>query len=229
MAYSPQRLREAVESLGVSVNEAARLAGMKVPSQLRGYLSGKHQPGARLQARMESAWGLEPGFLSGVPADSPAEPTLRIVTVSEARQEYVSRAERALDFVPVRYVDGEIAAGPPRDIEENVKGYCVIYRSWCKNPEDHVCIKVSGSSMAPIIGHGYIVAIDLSQRDPEQLNGEIVAVANDEGATLRRLRVHEGGAVGVPENWSKAHPVLPIGGRDGARIVGRATWWWGHQ
>ena len=47
---------------------------------------------------------------------------------------------------------------------------------WCPNPARIICVKLNEDGMAPIIGEGFIVAIDTSITEPAQLQNTLVAV-----------------------------------------------------
>ena len=83
---------------------------------------------------------------------------------------------------------------------------------------------VRGSSMAPLINDGDIVAVDCAQRDPERLNGKIiVTLRRDSGLELSRFHVVNGKQGLQAGNrhksaYSQKKTSTP-------RIIGRAMWW----
>lgn len=85
------------------------------------------------------------------------------------------------------------------------------------------CVRVSGTSMEPLIPNGSIVGVDAQQVDPRRLVGRVVAAQNDvEGLVVKRLLEHNAGLYLVSEN-PLFSPIL----FDPAawRIAGRAVWW----
>lgn len=89
--------------------------------------------------------------------------------------------------------------------------------------EKMACIRISGSSMEPVIPNKSIVAIDGRQIDPRRLIGSIVAVQhNIEGVIVKRLLQHEGALVLVSENPLFA-PII-FDPRIW-RVAGKAAWW----
>ena len=64
---------------------------------------------------------------------------------------------------------------------------------WCPNPGQTNCLHVQGTSMNPLINDGDIVAVDGSQRNPEELNRKIVvAWHRHSGLSLARFIAADG-------------------------------------
>ena len=140
------------------------------------------------------------------------------------------------NFVTVRLLRDQIAAGSPAHINENdVEGYCIIYadKDWMNHdPENYTCVKVHGKSMYPILDSGDIVAIDHSDRDPVSLDKKMVAFKKNGGVTIKWLKVLEGGKiiVGVPENKDDFDSVISLQGKEIENgIVGKIAWWWAKR
>jgi transcriptional regulator with XRE-family HTH domain len=110
-----------------------------------------------------------------------------------------------MDTVPV----GELIAAP--DL-------------WCPNPGDTTCLIVRGSSMAPLINEGDIVAVDCAQTDPKQLSGKIVVTWQERrGLMLSRfLLVND---TQLLESGKLAYAPVPRTKNRNWRIVGRVLWW----
>ena len=62
-------------------------------------------------------------------------------------------------------------------------------KDWCPRPATTSCLRVKGDSMAPTICDGYIVAVDSSQTDRDDLDGKIViAWEKNTGLTVSRFK-----------------------------------------
>jgi len=54
-----------------------------------------------------------------------------------------------------------------------IEGMMAAPKDWCPNPAYTSCLRVRGSSMAPMIQDGYVVAVDSSQIDMNGLDGKL--------------------------------------------------------
>ncbi|MDM8526249.1 helix-turn-helix domain-containing protein [Desulfococcaceae bacterium HSG8] len=136
------------------------------------------------------------------------------------------------NYIPVRLLKDEIAAGMPSDIrDEDTEGYCLIFadKEWIPgDPEQYVCCRVKGDSMYPILKEGDIVAIDHSQRDPGLLNKQMVAFRYEGGASVKWLSyVKEDRVLGIPENKNNIDSTICLVGEETETgIIGKVAWWW---
>jgi len=86
---------------------------------------------------------------------------------------------------------------------------------------------VRGNSMAPMIQDGFVVAVDSSQIDMDNLDGKIViAWHKDVGLTISRLRLYDHTAVLVPEN--SEYGAVAISAKQPWKIVATVLWWIGR-
>ncbi len=107
-----------------------------------------------------------------------------------------------------------------------IEGMMAAPKDWCPNPAYTSCLRVRGSSMAPMIQDGYVVAVDSSQIDMNGLDGKIViAWHKDLGLTISRLRLYDQTAVLVPENSEYA--AVTITAKQPWKIVATVLWWIG--
>ena len=73
------------------------------------------------------------------------------------------------------------------------EGMIAAPEMWCPNPSDTSCLRVKGSSMAPSIVEGDILAVDCAQTDPGKLSSKIiVAWHRRHGLSLARFRQVDG-------------------------------------
>jgi phage repressor protein C with HTH and peptisase S24 domain len=98
---------------------------------------------------------------------------------------------------------------------------------WCPNPESTVCLRVAGNSMSPLILDGYIIAVDASDVENDNLVGQIVVAAHTEQGLLvsRLIRVDHTDALVSDQREYGSVPVTP--GSEW-RIVGKVLWWTGR-
>jgi phage repressor protein C with HTH and peptisase S24 domain len=97
---------------------------------------------------------------------------------------------------------------------------------WCPNPSTTSCLRVRGNAMMPLIGDGYIVAVDSSQSDPSELNDKVViAWHKDNGLMVSRLRHYDHTEVLQPEN--KEYESIVLNNKHKWKILARVLWWIG--
>lgn len=129
----------------------------------------------------------------GLIAKDPAKP--RTLMLTKAGLSYIGIAEEGIPIV------GTVAAGVPITAIENVDGYFPIPEDLEYIAEDLFILEVSGSSMIKI---GILNGDKLIIRKQETAeNGQIVvAMTQDDEATVKRFYREEGGVRLHPENDS---------------------------
>jgi repressor LexA len=109
---------------------------------------------------------------------------------------------------------GRIAAGTPILAEENIEDY-LAFPKGAFGSGVYFALEVRGDSMIEAgINSGDIAVIKQTESAE---NGEIVAVLNEEGATLKRYKIVEGTPVLMPENSA----YKPIQVTEESRVIGR--------
>jgi|ERR1700730_1221491 len=99
-------------------------------------------------------------------------------------------------------------------------------KDWCPNPTTTSCLRVRGSSMAPLISDGYIVAVDSSQNDHMVLDGKIViAWHKDKGLTVSRFRRYDHTEILEPENHG--YESITLSAKHHWKILAKVLWWIG--
>lgn len=87
-------------------------------------------------------------------------------------------------------VSAEISAGEPlKAIESEPLTHIEVSSNMIPNPKNIFCFKVNGNSMHPMIDHNDYVIIN-KVYDSNNLDGKIVAVRNDEGITLKMMKIN---------------------------------------
>jgi SOS-response transcriptional repressor LexA len=95
---------------------------------------------------------------------------------------------------------------------------------WCPHPADITCLRVRGHSMAPLINHDDVVAVDRSATDPSDLNGKIVVTwQRENGLTLSRFLLVHG--VQLLESENREYEAVRLGKNRNWRIIGKVLWW----
>jgi len=129
----------------------------------------------------------------------------------------------------------KVAASSGKDKGDNLsllsdapmEGMIAAPKDWCPNPAYTSCLRVRGNSMAPLIGDGYVVAVDSSQIDSNNLNGKIViAWHKDVGLTISRFRRYDHTEVLVSEN--PEYEAITISSTQPWKIVATVLWWLGR-
>lgn len=106
----------------------------------------------------------------------------------------------AADYVAAPLVDGSIACGTARIVDEDVHEWLVLHRRAVAGRSNIVGVRVAGDSMVPTIPDGSIVAIDRADRAPRDLGVYAVAVDDDGDCTIKRLKITPHGYALVPDN-----------------------------
>lgn len=130
-------------------------------------------------------------------------------------------------FVPL--LRDAAAAGTPRAIDEReIQERLPVAKHLVPRNGKVVAVKVSGDSMEPIILDGYTVFIDTSERDPDKLNGWMVAARDDgAGVTIKWLRLQDNEWMLIPQHTSEEHPIRAMKEHGDWSIVGKVLFWIG--
>ncbi|MCZ7583944.1 MAG: helix-turn-helix domain-containing protein [Deltaproteobacteria bacterium] len=204
---------------------------------VRGWIRGDHRPGAEVIDAVCRVSGVSPQWLltgKGSRDQTLAalpSPELRLV---EAKASWFRGFRERIDaYYPVPLVAGRVAAGSPAEVsEDEVDDWIptIYHRDWCPHPEQTVCVRVRGDSMAPTIPDGGLVAIDLAQRQPARLIRQVVALRREGGVTIKRLfRTDDGEWVARPDNLDSNEIYVFAPDELNDAILGKVVWWWGRQ
>jgi SOS-response transcriptional repressor LexA len=130
-------------------------------------------------------------------------------------------------FVPL--LRDAVAAGTPRAVNANdVAADLPFLKTWLPRAGCLYALKVSGDSMSPIINDGYVVIVDVFQRDPKLLEGQMVAAREGDGVTIKWLRKDKDFYLLVPQHVSPRIPVKIMRSEDDWGIVGVVVKWIGY-
>jgi SOS-response transcriptional repressor LexA len=124
------------------------------------------------------------------------------------------------------------AMGTPRaTYETEVERVIGIEKDWLPRGGALYAVKIEGDSMSPILETGYVVVIDISRTEPEQLVDRMVAVKVDDHLTIKWLRrePESGIYMLVPQNASVRHPIRIFNAGSSMVLVGEVVNWTGWQ
>lgn len=123
------------------------------------------------------------------------------VLIKEAEEEYGLRP----CVLPL--LSDEIAAGPPRTIEDYPpEDFISFHPIFIRHPRNTFVLKVKGNSMEPRIMDGDYVAVDVQAREPA--DKKIFALRLEGLCLIRRLFIKKEGFILAPENPAYAPSVL---------------------
>ncbi len=157
-------------------------------------------------------------------------PHLEIVTAGSGTKKLESNDKLQLVALPllttVAAAHGEKGDGEASLHDAPTESMFAAPKAWCPNPATTSCLRVRGESMSPLIGDGYILAVDSSQTELNRLNGKIViAWHKDRGLMVSRLNRYDHTLVLRSENPS-SEPVT-LSGKQRWKIVAKVLWWIG--
>jgi transcriptional regulator with XRE-family HTH domain len=95
--------------------------------------------------------------------------------------------------------------------------------SWCPNPSETNCLRVSGDVMKPLINDGDIVAVDCAQTDPARLNGKIIVTWHQEAGLILSRFLFINGAY-LLEAESREFQPWQLSNKRNWKIIGRVLW-----
>ena len=110
----------------------------------------------------------------------------------------------------------------------------LIFRQWLARPRSAVAIRLDDDAMAPILPAGSIVAIDRSSRQPDLLEGRIVAASVEGRAVVRWLELSGRHLILRPNRGGPGSPTLaleppePGNIAEPGPILGQVVWSWGR-
>jgi phage repressor protein C with HTH and peptisase S24 domain len=193
-----QRIQELADWAG-GIGELAERTGISYTT-IKGAIDTKREgTNTDTAAKLVTGTGCSARWLltgKGEMFEAPTAPATVVISAAPTSARYIHavrgdplRAE-ASEFTALRLLKDPVAAGPEHVItEDDIEGWGIIHRDWCKNPADTDYVRVKGDSMSPRIPDQSIVTIDKSHTDPADLIGEVVAIfrAATGGVTIKRL------------------------------------------
>ncbi len=197
-------------------------------------------PSFRTLMRIAGALGVSVGYITDYDK-SCREDELRggkQVPIVKTLQQVLAEGEAApspidrTQFFPTPVInETSLAAGLDKFAEKDIEDYVFISSKWIGVPIDtgrYRClwVKEDRKALPPLVSAGSLVCLDSFQRDPQQLEGEIVVFHDPEGGcTIRRLRRQGEHILGLLEKPLQQPPLIIPASKPGA-ILGKVIWCW---
>lgn len=111
--------------------------------------------------------------------------------------------------------------------EISAESAMAVPNKWCPNPTSTMCLRVKGDSMSPLILDGYIIAVDTSDVERDDLVGQIVVASHKEKGLLvsRLIRFDHTHALVSDQ---REYGSVPVTEGSEWRIAGKVLWWTGR-
>lgn len=111
------------------------------------------------------------------------------------------------------------------------EGHILAYRQWIPHPRETIAVRLEDDSMHPILPAGSVAAVDRAVKDPERLQGRLVAVCIDRAPMIRWLEISGRHLILRPNQPSREFPILPFewdndGRPQSSPIIGQVVWSW---
>ncbi len=233
-----RRLAEVISAQRISKAQLAQRVGISrwAVGRYSRYIKEGRIPGADILYKMSRVLGMSmEELLQGQRPIArevqgnvqPLYPPELVILAPEEAKARMQGHERLEDFIPIRLLSDAAAAGNPLFINDNdIEGYCLIYNSWCKNPEMTTCVRVKGDSMAPVLPDGSIVAVNHDKKSLGELKGKIVVARVEEGITIKYLHYDDKYYILSPANQN--YLPIYISRHTENVLIGRVEWFWGR-
>jgi phage repressor protein C with HTH and peptisase S24 domain len=241
-----ERLKAARGALGVSQAQMGTDVGLP-QTTLADYELDKYELPHHLALAIEYRFGIsrqwlldgagemflestpQPGSPNGGIVRRHGIATRPIIVTNKSELQRLDQLEGRDRYYAVPYLRDAAAAGSGRIVEDAIEGYCVIHERVAPQPENLRCVRVSGDSMEPALTDGSIVAVDITRRNPRELEGRIVcARISDDEVVIKRLRLRGQYALLFSDNEDQhKYPTLVVDLRENRELViGQVIWAW---
>jgi SOS-response transcriptional repressor LexA len=217
----------------LGVSQAALAARLHFSAMaLSRWENGTHEPSAKayillgnLASNLDRLWFWE---RAGLPAADVSNMLPRSETARRIRRE--NRPDlSAVPVVTIPILRATVATpGGKGDSVLNLQSLpaeeiIATPESWCPNPSETNCLRVSGDVMKPLINDGDIVAVDCAQTDPARLNGKIIVTWHQEAGLILSRFLFINGAY-LLEAESREFQPWQLSNKRNWRIIGRVLW-----
>lgn len=222
------KIREARRLLGVNQERFAELLGVS-QSNVSKWEGGVYPPSPELfiklaellKGRAESLYFYEQ---AGVPKE---------YFEGGGAFENANYAEkfiaRQIDIIQVPLLHDRAAAGMGSKVNERDIDYLIpMLRSQLPPSGKIVALRVKGDSMSPILLEGYVIFVNVNQRDPRHLVGRMVVASEDDGVTVKWLRKSSRTFILVPQHVTPRHEVRVFEAESDLKILGEVVKWIGY-
>ncbi|MDO8136367.1 MAG: XRE family transcriptional regulator [Candidatus Brocadiales bacterium] len=223
IAKAIENIKKRLSSMGINPTQLAKKVGIG-QSTLAEILAGAKDP--RLSTILKIAQGLNCNVGELLEEEKRPKVTPEIVAESVARY-----AEEAGSII-VPLLPDDVAGRIPLEARDvtfySSEDYCVVPRDWVKDPKSVFCLRTKGSSMEPIIHDKSIVAINMAEKDPQNLYGKIAAVKVEDGCAIRRIYLYGEELHCIPDNplGPENRPYYFNISKVKNPIIGKVVWVW---
>lgn len=241
----PERIRELTSKLKLSQAGLAALLGVS-PATVSRWLRGSHEPTSAAYLAMGNLigspdanyfWeraGLESANFPGTDLRDTLS-SLRVnlkdfnlVNASKASADILQKKPGAV-LLPLLNVIAYGDRVPPGTehvslAQARVLDVLMAPVSWCPHPENMLCMRVFGDSMAPVIYPDAILCIDTAVTDRGRLDKKLAVFSHrDEGFKVARFQRLSSSDILVSAN----HNCSPVDVSDQAKwkAIGEVVWW----
>lgn len=132
------------------------------------------------------------------------------------------------EFVAIDLVElADLAASPC--VRPPAEGHVLAYRQWIPHVSETVAVQLDDNSMHPILPEGSVVAVDRFARDPEPLQGKLVAAAPGGKVMIRWLEISGRHLILRPNQPGRDFPMIPVDLTDPSSkslVLGQVVWSW---
>jgi hypothetical protein len=134
--------------------------------------------------------------------------------------------DKRSDFVAVNLVAPSDLAVPAS--AQKCLGHILAYRNWIPHPRETAAVLLEDDSMAPLLPQGSVAAVDRALREPDKLQGRIVAATVDNTPMIRWLEISGRHLILRPNQPSREFPIIPIewDGKAASPVLGQVVWSW---
>jgi len=153
----------------------------------------------------------------------------QIIVTSAEKKESLQNQIYDSECISIPIISESVAAGDPLSInDKDIEGFICVHETLVNRGHTYRCLRVRGNSMHPIINDGFVIAIDLNENNPLELENKIVAARYNGRIAIRYLHLAEKEYVLLP-NDTRKHKSIVIPKTKPNHIIGKVAWWWGNQ
>lgn len=228
MVYNPENVKRAILGRAKTLREVAERAKMEEPSLNRIVNGAIPDPRVKTLDRIARAVPCPVGEFFGEKPQGEGREVVVAFPRTQAERDRLAHDERPEQFEAIPLLENPASLGPGLEIEDaKLDGYCLIYRASLDRGGKHYAIKVSGSSMAPTLADGSIVAVNVNARDHTKLKGKIVAARVGDGVTVKQFRARGDlwYFAALNPDWEQEHGQIIVKPKDSI-ILGKVVWAW---
>lgn len=128
----------------------------------------------------------------------------------------------AVALVPLEMLSGPVVANSEAD------EYVWAFRQWLPRPRETLAARLVDEAMHPILPIGSIVAIDRTAREPEALEGRIVAAMAEGRVVVRWLELSGRHVILRPNQPGPSHNTVALeySPEESSPVLGQVVWSW---